>query len=640
MWFASYNPYGTYAYQLYVNQTRPDDGGKNGGRTYWITDDIAAEDFFVHSAAPPDASNRVRQKGYPQRMLMKFDRADYFDRYIAPLIDNFYRVNRLNPNATGAPAIFVDNCPMTLAEWSGIKDTSTWDYFKNEGEWFDGWQRVFRRIKTRFPNLKIMANWTVVEPDELADRVLEVVDHILFEGMELGPSKLPYYLAWAYRAQKMGKGVTFSYDALAGKTLDGFGLACFCTFLLTWGENSHWGGRAIDQGSALDDLPVLRRWFGAPSAGGTGTEMWEMLPGLWTRNFLNAKVFLNLSVNTYTISLSGALDNDGNTVSSVTLAPDEGRFVFRQAAAVGLTETRGQWRQLPSVWPSEHWMPASVSCDAITGSLNLGFVGENANWVMFSEEMTSEIGLMPGWSADSGTSVYAGPIWHGIRMNDVENESGIPGSTFPSVRLRIQYADELPGKYATILCYAQQTNPNTPAQIRIDSDIDTHAVFPLSYGSYPQLIRWTVQIQGSIDRFAENMLNIQISGFPESISGLAVPSGGFRMGAVRVLITEIADPEIGEYIRTEGYPLMRGGGTGIGVPLAVLSLSGYQRPGDRPSISLLNGTQIVGLASGSGDTRPALQPGDVGYQHFDTTSGKPIWWDGTNWIDAMKNIFP
>lgn len=38
----------------------------------------------------------------------------------------------------------------------------------------------------------------------------------------------------------------------------------------------------------------------------------------------------------------------------------------------------------------------------------------------------------------------------------------------------------------------------------------------------------------------------------------------------------------------------------------------------------------------SGDTlsRPTLTSSNIGYLYFDTTLGKPIWFDGTNWVDA------
>ena len=38
--------------------------------------------------------------------------------------------------------------------------------------------------------------------------------------------------------------------------------------------------------------------------------------------------------------------------------------------------------------------------------------------------------------------------------------------------------------------------------------------------------------------------------------------------------------------------------------------------------------------NGTTTDRPTLTSSDVGYTFFDTTVGKPIWWDGTNWVDA------
>jgi hypothetical protein len=38
--------------------------------------------------------------------------------------------------------------------------------------------------------------------------------------------------------------------------------------------------------------------------------------------------------------------------------------------------------------------------------------------------------------------------------------------------------------------------------------------------------------------------------------------------------------------------------------------------------------------SGTTTQRPALTTGDAGFQYFDTTLGKPIYWNGTAWVDA------
>ena len=51
---------------------------------------------------------------------------------------------------------------------------------------------------------------------------------------------------------------------------------------------------------------------------------------------------------------------------------------------------------------------------------------------------------------------------------------------------------------------------------------------------------------------------------------------------------------------------------------------------------ILNGTEFVieDRRIGSGKTRPTLTPDDIGFMFFDTILGKPIWWNGTDWVDA------
>ena len=52
---------------------------------------------------------------------------------------------------------------------------------------------------------------------------------------------------------------------------------------------------------------------------------------------------------------------------------------------------------------------------------------------------------------------------------------------------------------------------------------------------------------------------------------------------------------------------------------------------------ILNGTEFVieDRRIGSGKTRPTLtSSGDIGFMFFDTNLGKPIWWNGTGWVDA------
>ena len=44
----------------------------------------------------------------------------------------------------------------------------------------------------------------------------------------------------------------------------------------------------------------------------------------------------------------------------------------------------------------------------------------------------------------------------------------------------------------------------------------------------------------------------------------------------------------------------------------------------------------LGLTSGATGARPTAL--FVGQQFFDTTLGKPVFWDGTNWVDGVGTI--
>lgn len=63
------------------------------------------------------------------------------------------------------------------------------------------------------------------------------------------------------------------------------------------------------------------------------------------------------------------------------------------------------------------------------------------------------------------------------------------------------------------------------------------------------------------------------------------------------------------------------------------------------TIDLANSVEILALRSsvfkGTTANRPQLTPDDVGILYLDTTlapNGKPIWWNGSNWIDYLGTI--
>jgi hypothetical protein len=187
------------------------------------------------------------------------------------------------------------------------------------------------------------------------------------------------------------------------------------------------------------------------------------------------------------------------------------------------------------------------------------------------------------------------------------------------------------------MCYVQQLDAAIKVVYIAIDGILPMTFHPLKWGDYPQLITSSIYAPSN---FKIHSFSIAIGGAPYGTKG------SFRMGAVRVLISSLPDnPAVGEYIRTEGIPLTRGNGAGIGLPLSLVELTGYQpQPAGRPRLSLGNSTQIVGLASGSGTTAQRIKItnklgiNDVGYQYFDTDNnngnGMSLWWSGTMWLKA------
>jgi hypothetical protein len=43
-------------------------------------------------------------------------------------------------------------------------------------------------------------------------------------------------------------------------------------------------------------------------------------------------------------------------------------------------------------------------------------------------------------------------------------------------------------------------------------------------------------------------------------------------------------------------------------------------------------------ASPTTNRPPGLTTADIGFQMFDTTLGRPIWWNGTAWINAAGTV--
>lgn len=51
----------------------------------------------------------------------------------------------------------------------------------------------------------------------------------------------------------------------------------------------------------------------------------------------------------------------------------------------------------------------------------------------------------------------------------------------------------------------------------------------------------------------------------------------------------------------------------------------------------VNGMKAITSHKGSTENRPAPNIGDIGFFYFDTTLNKPIWWNGSIWVDSTGN---
>ena len=78
-------------------------------------------------------------------------------------------------------------------------------------------------------------------------------------------------------------------------------------------------------------------------------------------------------------------------------------------------------------------------------------------------------------------------------------------------------------------------------------------------------------------------------------------------------------------------------GSGNEEQVIYLDKNGVLRLGYTYFTSDLEGARFQCVSSGDTGSRPILTAHwrDVGFQYFDTTLNKPIWWNGTKWVDAI-----
>jgi len=87
------------------------------------------------------------------------------------------------------------------------------------------------------------------------------------------------------------------------------------------------------------------------------------------------------------------------------------------------------------------------------------------------------------------------------------------------------------------------------------------------------------------------------------------------VGNRRIMVTDIEPFSPASYMGPTGSIWLR---TGINIHCGVY----IYRDG-----------KFIRAGSSMGSVRPALNTGDKGYMFWDTTLSKPIWWNGTAWVD-------
>ena len=72
-------------------------------------------------------------------------------------------------------------------------------------------------------------------------------------------------------------------------------------------------------------------------------------------------------------------------------------------------------------------------------------------------------------------------------------------------------------------------------------------------------------------------------------------------------------------------------GTVSGNAITSISVSGH-------TITINKEKTFVELLTGTTSNRPSGRNLVTGMMYFDTTLGQPIWYNGTDWVDAMGNV--
>lgn len=567
------------------------------------------ESWFVHFGGFTDNTHRLRLNATHTipRWLMKFDDPDVFDQVFVFNIDNMLAAfEQVLPGAT--PGIFIDAFPNHRGSWvdQNGNPTSNWDHFNTSTEYYEGCVTLLRRIKTRYPHVHLACNWSVDVEQGISDKVLELVDWVLFEGFyDVGvPLIAQQHLSVGYKLQKMGKGAMWNGSVLQASqpTIDQMegGTDYLVQFLLTQGPRSTWLNRWRPSGDqardAVNYINDISRRYGTPC-----DDMKEIDVNLWRRRYTACEVYYNSDTfDTRTIKPQWCEDSGGNPLETITLGPGKGAVAFKQnSAAFGADAPySAYWKELPNEAGGAEYCPVAKRYDGLQASIGIGLNQIGGNLIKNTDVTV--------WNKSGATTITVDGNFIGIPMYKVDNPF-----VLPVISYAIQATGNVQNKWLHVYFYAQQTDVDIGVLIVAIDNATFQLMTPVLRAGWPKMYHGSVQLTNAF--FASGGLkefNIDIRPINSSVLG------SWKMGGVRAIITDTnSDYDASsEFIETSGTGLRRTRGTGIGVPLTVASLAAYtHEDGTAASIAVTSPVVSTAAVTVTALTATGLTSGRVVY---------------------------
>lgn len=171
-----------------------------------------------------------------------------------------------------------------------------------------------------------------------------------------------------------------------------------------------------------------------------------------------------------------------------------------------------------------------------------------------------------------------------------------------------------------------------------ESSTETRLVFPIRWqgrGIYIQ------KLDGSSITTWMKLSNVDLEGYTESSEGEFIQAGD--VGTTDAKGAIILRTPNNTWVRADGSPIKVYGTSSERPSTTKLGTVYYDTDLGMPIFKSRQNTNVWCTAygysadyniKGSTAERPTISSSSVGFQYFDTTINKPIWWTGSNWIDA------